>query len=422
MVVSHIAAFALQGWMMRRRGQVLVVLLGAWAIVLALAPEAARASQTVAAVKAVTNRLVRSQWQGGPLKGAWRGEEEYTGSIVAGLVSAYTMTCDDDAKAAAVAGGNYILRTAAGNYYGDEAYALMCLSQISQDPSLNAWRFALEDFYQKVAGRPQDGTRGYIAQFERTDPSVAVFCMAHHTVAAFHVDADDKEIWRDALVDYLIRVDDESAASAVMSLGTAMWALAATGRWDDSLLDPDGKGAFYWQGYTFDELPELLLSHRITEGELAGSFYWRFDHGTIIGGPPGGYTEESVSSALGLAAGGLVADGPEIKEANGLLRALLVGSIGADGYVRQHLTLGGRAYHSEMGRLLQALAALTNPADLDLDGCVDGADLAILSAHWLRAGRDCISLGDSDRVDVRDLMVLADNWLDHARHNEAVPF
>lgn len=407
---------------MTRLGSGLAALLCVLVVVLARAPQLADASEAMAAVKAATDRLVVGQLSGGPLRGAWPGEEEYTGSIVAGLVNAYTITCDDEARVAAIAGGQFILRTAAGNYYGDEAYALMCLSQMAEDASRSPWYVALEHFYRNVSRRSHNGTRGYVAQFDRTDPSVAVFYLAHHTVTAFYVDAKDKEIWREALLDYLIRVDDDSAMSPVMALGTAMWAFVTTGWWEDSLLDLRGKGASYWQGCTFDGLAQLLLSHRIPDGELAGAFYWRFDHSAVAYGPPGGYTEELASSALGLAAAGFVTDDPEVEEAGRRLRALLVGSIGTDGDVRQHLTLGGQAYYSEISRVLQAVAALTNPADFDLDGRVDGRDLAILSMNWKETGCDCVGRGEDGRIDARDLMVLADNWIDHARHNEAVSF
>ncbi|MDI6449538.1 dockerin type I domain-containing protein [Anaerobaca lacustris] len=407
---------------MRRADNILMYMACLLGAVLVQQPRAVVASETMAAVKAAMGRLILGQLQSGPLEGAWAGEEEYTGSIVVGLVDAYAMTCDEDARVAAVAGGNFILRTAAGNYYGDEAYALMCLSQMSPEGPLSVWQVALEDFYRKVSERPQNGTRGYIAQFDRTDPSIAVFYLAHHTVAAFHVDAEDKDIWREALVDHLIRVDDDSATSAVMALGTATWAFATTGWWDDALLDPNGEGASCWQARTFDGLAELLLTHRIVEGDLAGSFYWRFDHSPVAGGPPGGYTEEMVSSALGLTAGGLLDGDPEVVWASRELRDLLVGSIAADGSVRQHLTLGGQAYYSEIGRVLQALAGLTNAADFNLDGRVDGSDLAILAARWNEAGGNCADRNRDGRIDARDLMVLVDNWLTHARHDEAVVF
>jgi hypothetical protein len=69
--------------------------------------------------------------------------------------------------------------------------------------------------------------------------------------------------------------------------------------------------------------------------------------------------------------------------------------------------------------VLRALAELTEAADLDLDGRVDGKDLAVYSRCWQETG-----LGPADRcvradlngdgeVDAHDLVTLSENWLIH---------
>lgn len=326
---------------------------------------AADDAEMLDAVRVVTGRLVLEQLAGGPLEGAWPGEEEYTGTVVAGLADAVTVTSDEDARMAAVIGGNFILRRAGGNYYGDEAYALMCLSQMSEDSSSDVWRLVLEDFYENVSLRD---AQAYISQFEQADASVAVFYLAHHTVAAFYVDAEDCELWRQALIDHLVRVEDDSAEAPVMALGMAVWALASTGTLADCPLDPDVEATSYWYARTLGDLPDLLLTHMIQEGELAGSFYWRFDHGTAaFGGPPGGYTEELVSSALGLTAAINPDDDPEVALTIRRVQDVLMANVSLDGRVRQHLTLGGEAYYSEAAGVLRALASLAMWADPDLD-------------------------------------------------------
>lgn len=336
---------------------------------------AEEASETGNAVRAAANRLALGQVQSGPFEGSWPGEEAYTGSIVAGLVHAYGITTNEDAKIAAIAGGNFILRAAAGNYYGDEAYALMCLSTMSDDAPLSMWRFVLDDFYHNVSHRSQGGTAGYIAQFAEVDPSIAVYFLAHHTVAAFYVDTEDKSMWREALVDYLIRVDDD-AESPVMALGMATWALVTIGPLEDSPLDPNGEGVPYWSMTTASELPQLLLTHQVREGQDAGSFYWRFDHGNAgLGGPFGGYTEELVSSTLALAAVHERVDDPEIEPAIEQARDLLVGSIDEDGGVRQHLTLGGEAYFYETAGVLRALADSDPNGRTDDDNHENGPEM-----------------------------------------------
>jgi hypothetical protein len=320
--------------------------------------QAEEISPTVAAAGAVASRVALGQIQSGSLEGSWPEEGAYTGTIVAGLVQAYGLTCDDDLRVAAVAGGNFILRAAAGNYYGDEAYALTCLSAVSEYESSNVWRFAVGDFYRSVSQRSQAGAADYISQFEEADPSVALFFLAHHTVAAFYVDAEEKQLWREALRRFLVQVDNDTAETPVMALGMAVWALASTGPMEDALLDPNGEGSPYWAAMKVNELPELLLAQQVQEGEHAGSFYWRFDHANAgLGGPSEGYIEELVSGALGLAAIRDAADDPdpEIELAIVLVEDRLLESIDEDGNVRQHLVLGGDAYFYEAAGVLRAL-------------------------------------------------------------------
>lgn len=338
--------------------------------------------ETMDVVRAAAVYLVFGQVVGGPLDGSWAGEEAHTGSIVAGLAKAHELTGDEDARIAAVRGGDFILRASEGNYYGDEAYALMCLSRIAPDGVPNIWRSALDDFYRNVSQSARGGTLGYTSQYSRFDPSLAAFYLAQYVVAAFYVDAEDKELWREALVDCLVQVDDEAAEFPVMALGIATWALSEIDRLDGVVLDPYAQGVPYWRGHTFAELPELLLTHRILDGRLAGSFYWRFDHRMAVpGGPAGGYTEESASSALGLAAALRVTEDPEVALASEQLHDLLLQSVEDDGRIRQHLTLGGQAFYSEAGRVLQALADRANADGAEGDEQAADGDQFVLSTH-----------------------------------------
>jgi hypothetical protein len=71
--------------------------------------------------------------------------------------------------------------------------------------------------------------------------------MADYTVAAYVIEAEDREIWRNALIDWLSALDDQ-ARYPVMALGAATWALAVTGpSLDQTLIDPCGLGASYWK-------------------------------------------------------------------------------------------------------------------------------------------------------------------------------
>lgn len=147
----------------------------------------------------------------------------------------------------------------------------------------------------------RQGTQGYISQFEQADPSVAVFYRdIFHTVAAFDAETPPTALWRDV---------DRQPGKGRRRLGrTPVMALGyrdlGVGQHRDAggfSAGSDAQGRLTGMR-TLDDLPELLLTHRIPEGRLAGASTGSFDHrSAIVGGPPGGYTGELVSSA-GLAA------------------------------------------------------------------------------------------------------------------------
>jgi hypothetical protein len=220
--------------------------------------------------------------------------------ITSGQVSAYQATGNSIYKAYAEIGGHYILCTTDGQFCGTEAYSLARLSEIAADPCDNQWHTALSDFYQHLA--EEYGTDQYLYGFLQVEPYAAVLDLAHHVVAAYYANAPDKELWRQALIDSLMRVEDSSTDFPVMALGMATWALASTGPLDDTLIDPAGTGAAYWRQKELCDLPYLLLSHQVPTGTpYAGSFFRRLDHG---GGPHGnlaaGYTQDAIWATLGL--------------------------------------------------------------------------------------------------------------------------
>ena len=394
----------------------LAVLLLVWAQV--QTPNLGSAAEIGAVIESVSSRLQGGQINSGFLRGAWPDEEAYTGSIVVGLVRTYSLTCGDGSRAAVTAGGDFIIRTAFGNFYGDEAYALACLSQMSPDTMNNSWRSALAAFYVNVKQLTEGGTVGYISQFGQAELSVGLFYVANHTVAAYYVDAEDKALWRDALLRYLACIDDDFAAYPVMSLGIATWALAATGPLDDSLVDSDAQGVARWQGKTLDELPGLLLQHQVSTGDLAGTFYWRFDHGDGgTGVPVAGYAEDTAFGALGLIAANKVLEDPSIYAAIVKTRNILIDKIGDEGLVPPHLLLGGDEYRVHAAEVLRVLAESVNPVDVNLRSGVDLADLAALAERWGEEDcEECCRCARRDvnrdgRVDVADLRVLGEKWL-----------
>jgi len=318
-------------------------------------------SSIVDAMGMIADRLEANQEKHYDPKGSWPAERHFTGSIVAGMVSAYELTGESAYQASAELGGRYILRHAEGHFYGDEAFALLRFSQISDgDPWYmhhERLRADVRRFYSVLSNEGR--TNDYISEFADTEPSTAVFYLANHVVAAYYVDAEDKQTWRQALIDYLAQVDDDSSDFPVMALGIATWALALTGPLDDTLI-PSGTGAAYWSGKKLADLPDLLLSHQVPDGELyADSFYWRFDHGDGgSGGPVSGYTEDAIFTTLGLIA---ASRGDPALDLDAAIRAAgqaLLGGVRSGGKVFEHLWLVSADYYTYGGEMLQVLGEL----------------------------------------------------------------
>lgn len=300
----------------------------------------------------VTARLIASQNS----TGSWAGEEYFTGSILAGLAYAYEVTSDSACINACELGANYCMDVAGGNFFGDEAYALARISEITQNPF---YADAVLEFYNGL------NTHQYIAGFNATDLSNAVFYIAHHAVAAHKVGANDAGIWREALIYYLSLIDDDYAFYPVMSLGVATWALAQTGPMDDTKIDPNGLGQVIWADVNLRDLPELLSSHQVLSGEYSGSFYYRFDHETAWpGSEASGYTEDTIFGVLGLIAANEITVEPESEEKvwdfeqeiqNA--REALTASVSPGGFVWSHIweRTGSKVFYVYGGELLAAL-------------------------------------------------------------------
>lgn len=303
------------------------------------APNTAIALPIKQAREAVADRLVNEQAP----DGSWPEETDYVGSIVAGMLRAYEVVGKDEYKAAAELGGDFILEISEGNFYGDEAYALALLSEVTGD---TAYADAVREFYLLV------DTYSYISAFQETDRSNAVFYIAHHAVAAHKVKAADAGMWRQALIDYLSLIADDVAYYPVMSLGVATWALAQTGPLDDTKLDP-----FYWGDVALSDLPDIILSHLVidpTEG-IINSFYHRFDH-TAAGKDfeSSGYTEDTVFAVLGL----MAATTSEVSYDEDILSAqvMLCLPVRSDGFVYENILSSTLAsYYVFGGDVLRAL-------------------------------------------------------------------
>jgi hypothetical protein len=321
-------------------------------------------------VKAIAGRLKTEQVKVGPEQGTWPQEELFTGLMVAGMADAYEVAGDATYLTSAELGGYYILANAGGNFFGDEALALARLSSLKNDPNDyvwgtndNIWGLSLKMFYSLVKSSDQ-GTAGYISSYAGADPSLAVLFMADYTVAAYVIEAEDRETWRNALIDWLSALDDQ-ARYPVMALGAATWALAVTGpSLDQTLIDPCGLGASYWKLKKLEDLPGLLLSHQVPSGQSsAGGFYWRFDHtnGGVQGLEASGYTEDAIFATLGLLGAYGVdpnASDPNVAAAIGAASDVLTGSVAISGKVWERLCQQGAIYYAYGAEMLRVLRRL----------------------------------------------------------------
>jgi len=212
------------------------------------------------------------------------------------------------------------------------------------------------------------------------------------------VDANDKEMYRRGLILALGYVDDEHALCPVQALGAAVWALAATGPLDDTLVAPDWPEPTglnicsfvpdrdlspVWQGKALKDLPAMLLSHQVPPGEPdEGSFYWRFDHtdgNDVEVWPVSGFTEDTVYCTLGLTSmarrSGDPNDSAALKDPIVAATRALIGGVNENGQVGWHLTLPMQEVDYDFFYAGEVLEAMTAVRKLDLDGIVDLSDL-----------------------------------------------
>jgi len=323
-----------------RCGRGWVVIGGLCAAVLAVS---SRGQTTGAALRRACDQLVATQLEVGVNAGAWPEETAFTGTMAAGLAWAYQRTCEPMYLQAAERAAGFISRVSGIYYgYGDDAWAMLLLSEASADRWDNPYRANLAAFYEGVR-EMEGGTAGFIASYGTgTEPSTAVLYLAMHCVASDYVGATDAEMFRAAVRDFLAGVDDATASWPVLALGAATWALAETGPLDGGLVDPSGTGRPMWNLVRLEDLPGMLLGHQVVEGPegadgadaaIAGAFYWRFDHtdGGDGEGVVAGFTEDTVFGAMGLAAAARRWGDPVLGAASDRSLRVLVGVVSRGG-------------------------------------------------------------------------------------------
>jgi hypothetical protein len=347
--------------MMGKRGS-LTATVAALFVTVGSFTNAAQALSVGQAITAIADRLKADQTKEGVHTGSWPQETWFTGAIAAGMADAYEVTGRTAYKASAELGGNYIVGQSQGNLYDSEVLALTRLSAIAKDPTDNVWRSAASSFYKAVKYDFEGGTNAYISSYAGLDPSIVVSYLANHVLAADYVGAADGKIWRQGLISWLAHVDD-SCVFPVMALGAATSALAQTGPLDETLIDPFGNGARYWNMKTLKDLPGLLLSHQVPAGQPgAGGFYWRFDHadGGSAESQAWGYTEDTIFGTLGLIAASKSGseDDPNLVQAILSAREVLTTGVSPDGVVFELLSQEGSIYYVYAGEMLTVLSEL----------------------------------------------------------------
>jgi hypothetical protein len=326
----------------------------------------ARAAEISVVMDAIAARLDQKQIKQGLEIGNWDKDWGYNGSIVAGMVDAFECLECPTYKACAVLGGKFILWQArCDSFMGDELYALQRLSMVDDGPERDQWRLVVHRFFDEDVGNRPENVAYYAKLFDEMDPSTAVFYLAHFAVAAHLAGVEGADHWRQAVIDHLARVADDKASFPVMALGVATWALARTGELDETLIGHYDREPC-WEGVRLYDLPALLASHQVPEGEeFAGSFYWRFDH--TFGpfpGPLSGYTEDTIYGTMGLVAVALLEKNESdcgCDERAAAIRAaarILPDGVDADGKVYEHLAREGRSYYAFGGEMLQVLCDL----------------------------------------------------------------
>lgn len=378
-------------------------------------------ANTGSAMVLIADRLAADQLIDGPNAGSWAEETGLTGSIVMGLAAAYDGRCHLAFREAAELAGAFI-NESTGKYYGlgDDAMAMAMLSSISANPQNNAYRSDLESFYEDVSAQ-EGGAAGFVSYYNTgTEPSIAVFYLALHTVASDYVDAAEKTVFREALIDYLALVDDDTAQWPVLALGMATWALSSTGQLDDTPVDAYGTGQPYWFLITLADLPGILLSHQATDHGVAGSFYWRFDHTDGLGNADAvtnGYTEDAIAGSLGLAGAAKQDASLDLGDAIAAARAALLSGVNPDGTVYGHLSEDSPDMKVYAGEMLFALKELAADGDSNLDDAVNVTDLEKLANYWLGSCNDDCWCRTADTngdgvANLADFAALAANWLD----------
>lgn len=147
---------------------------------------------------------------------------------------------------------------------------------------------------------------------------------------------------RPGLIEWLSRVDD-FCEFPVMALGAATWILVQTDWLDEVFILPSGEGASYWNVKKLADIPNLLLSHQVAEGQPgADSYYWQFQHDD---GGLNGHMENTIFPTLGLVIASWANSDLDLEAAILVARKVLLGDISSEGMHLERLSPEGNIYY-----------------------------------------------------------------------------
>jgi len=179
------------------------------------------------------------------------------------------------------------------------------------------------------------------------------------------------------------------------------------------LIDPFGNGEPYWNMKRLDDLPELLLSHQVPNGQPGtGEFYWRFDHGNsgLAESQSSGYTEDTIFGTLGLIAASRAnpdANNQNLAPAILSARKVLLNSVSSAGNVWELLSQEGVIYYVYAGEMLEVLGELESSfsnesMEVSVDSAIFGKKRPALTCN-MRSRRDALELDRNRKAYVADL-------------------
>jgi len=128
-----------------------------------------------------------------------------------------------------------------------------------------------------------------------------------------------------------------------LPIGAAKFTLAQTDSLDKVFISPSGEGAPYWNGKKLADIPDLLLSHQVAEGQPgSGSFYWQYQHDDT---GPNGYMEDTIFPTLGLVAVSWANSELDLWAAILVTCEVLLGGISYERMPRERLSQEGNVYY-----------------------------------------------------------------------------